>query len=123
MAEPPHPVLAIDKVRHVGDPVAVVIANPMAQARDAAELVSVDYAEEPAVADPVEAFKPGAPQVRDEAPGNLCYDWHLRDLPPLDAAIGQAAPGGRLRLTNNRPVPHAIEPPAANRGFHRATRG
>src|SRR5438132_13068685 len=91
MAEPPHPVLAIDRVRHVGDPVAVVIADTLAQARDAAELVSVGYAEELAVVDPVEAVKPGAPQVRHEAPGNLCYDWHLGDLAAVDAAIGKAA--------------------------------
>src|SRR5947199_114924 len=91
MAEPPHPVLAVDRVRHVGDPVAVVIGDNLAQARDAAELVSVDYREEPAVVDPVEALKPGAPQVRDEAPGNLCYDWHLGDLAAVDAAIGKAA--------------------------------
>src|SRR6516225_8173591 len=64
MAEPPHPV-------------AVVIADTLAQARDAAELVSVDYAEEPAAIDPVAALQPGAPQVNAEAPGNLCYDWQL----------------------------------------------
>src|SRR6185369_16739266 len=66
MAEPPHPVLAIDRVRHVGDPVAVVVAGTPAQARDASELINLDYVEEPAVVDVVEAAKPGAPQVRDE---------------------------------------------------------
>src|SRR5262245_16404057 len=80
MAEPPHPVLAQGRVRHVGDPVAVVIAETLAQARDAAELIGVDYAEEPAVTDPAAALRAGAPQVREEAPGNLCYDWHLGDL-------------------------------------------
>src|SRR5437868_2188852 len=77
MVEPPHPVFATDRVRHVGDPVAVVIGDTLAQARDAAELVSVNYAEELAVVDPVQALQSGAPQVRDEAPGNLCYDCHL----------------------------------------------
>src|SRR5215831_9958896 len=72
MAEPPHPVLAVDRVRYVGDPVAVVVAETLGQARDAAELVNVAYAEEPAAVDPVDALQPGAPQVRDEAPGNLC---------------------------------------------------
>src|ERR1700738_2557790 len=119
MAEPPHPVLAIDRVRHVGDPVAVVIANTMAQARDAAELVSVEYAEEPAVVDPVAASKPGAPQVREEAPGNVCYDWHLGDLAAVDAAIGKAARVVRLDLTNNRLVPNAMEPRAAIGEFNR----
>src|SRR5262249_53551702 len=94
MAEPPHPVLAADRVRYVGDPVAVVIADSLAQARDAAELVNVDYAEEPAVVDPVEALKPGAPQVRDEAPGNLCYDWHLGDPAAVEAATAGAGRGG-----------------------------
>src|SRR6266404_168632 len=86
MAEPPHPVLAIDRVRHVGDPVAVLVADTLARARDAAELINVDYVEEPAVVDVVEAVKPGAPQVRDEAPGNLCYDWQLGDLAAVDGA-------------------------------------
>src|SRR5215469_1845698 len=68
MAEPPHPVLAVDRVRYVGDPVAVVVAESLAQARDAAELVNVSYAEEPAAIDPVAALQPGAPQVNSEAP-------------------------------------------------------
>src|SRR5215468_10863414 len=76
MAEPPHPVLAVDRVRYVGDLVAVIVAESLAQARDAAELVNVDYAEQPAAIDPVSALQPGAPQVNSEAPGNLCYDWH-----------------------------------------------
>src|ERR1700738_3555067 len=122
MAEPPHPVLAIDSVRHVGDPVAVVIADTLAQARGAGGLVSVDYVEERAVVDPVEALKPGAPQVRDEAPGNLCYDWHLGDLAAVDAAIGKAARVVKLDLTNNRLVPNAMEPRAAIGEYNRATR-
>ena len=69
MAEPPHPVLAVDRVRYVGDPVAVVIADSLAHARDAAELVNVDYAAEPAAIDPVAALQPGAPQVNAEAAG------------------------------------------------------
>ncbi len=66
MHEPPHPVLASGRVRHVGDPVAVVIAESLGQARDAAELVAVDYAVDPAVADVAEAVKPGAPLVHAE---------------------------------------------------------
>src|SRR5205814_535041 len=73
MKEPPHPVLAVDRVRHVGDPVAVVIAESLGQARDAAENIAVDYAVEPAVVDPAAALKPDAPQVWPEAPGNICY--------------------------------------------------
>src|SRR5438477_5400863 len=71
MKEPPHPVLADGRVRHVGDPVAVVIAESLQQARDAAEKIAVDYAVEPAVVDVVDALKPSGPQVwGDEAPGN-----------------------------------------------------
>src|SRR6202011_3253471 len=121
MKEPPHPVLAIERVRHVGDPVAVVIADSLAQARDAAEQIAVDYAVEPAVVDVVAALKPGAPQVWAEAPGNICYDWQLGDAAAVDAAIGKAARIVKLDLVNNRLVPNAMEPRAAIGEFNRAT--
>jgi aerobic carbon-monoxide dehydrogenase large subunit len=121
MAEPPHPPLAVDRVRHVGDPVAVVVAETLAQAREAAEQLRVDYVEEPAVVDPAEALKPGAPQVFAEAPGNLCYDWHLGDLAAVDAAFAKAARVVKLDLVNNRLVPNAMEPRAAIGEFDRAT--
>ncbi|HEY1299695.1 MAG TPA: xanthine dehydrogenase family protein molybdopterin-binding subunit, partial [Stellaceae bacterium] len=121
MAEPPHPPLATDRVRHVGDPVAVVIAETLDEAREAADLVTVDYAEEPAVTDPAEALKPGAPQVFAEAPGNLCYDWHLGDPAAVDAALAKAARVVRLDLVNNRLVPNAMEPRAAIGEYDRAT--
>ena len=121
MAEPPHPPLAVDRVRHVGDPVAVVIAETLAQAREAAEQLRVDYVEEPSVVDPAEALKPGAPQVFAEAPGNLCYDWHLGDLAAVDAAFAKAARVVKLDLVNNRLVPNAMEPRAAIGEFDRAT--
>src|SRR5438046_8504962 len=75
MVEPPHPPLVTDRVRHVGDQVAVVIAETLAQARDAAELIQVDYVGEAAASDPAAARQPGAPQVHGAAPGNLRYDW------------------------------------------------
>ena len=121
MAEPPHPPLAVDRVRHVGDPVAVVIAETLAQAREAAEQLRVDYVEEPSVVDPAEALKPGAPQVFPEAPGNLCYDWHLGDLAAVDAAFAKAARVVKLDLVNNRLVPNAMEPRAAIGEYDRAT--
>jgi carbon-monoxide dehydrogenase large subunit len=122
MKEPPHPVLAVDRVRHVGDPVAVVIAESLGQARDAAENIGVDYAIESAVVDVVDALKPGAPQVwGDEAPGNVCYDWALGDATAVDAAIGKAARVVKLDLVNNRLVPNAMEPRAAIGEFDRAT--
>src|SRR6266446_6858779 len=91
MAEPPHPPLVVDRVRHVGDQVAVVIAESLAQARDAAELIQIDYVEEPAAIDLADALKPGSPSVWAEAPGNLCYDWHLGDLAVVEAAFAKAA--------------------------------
>jgi aerobic carbon-monoxide dehydrogenase large subunit len=122
MKEPPHPVLAAGQVRHVGDPVAVVIGESLGQARDAAEAIAVDYAVEPAVVDPAAALQPGAPQVWPEAaPGNVCYDWHLGDAAAVDAAIAKAARVVKLDLVNNRLVPNAMEPRAAIGEFDRAS--
>src|SRR5207302_1280550 len=118
---PPHPPLVTDRVRHVGDQVAVVIAETLGQARDAAELIQVDYVEEPAAIDPAAALQPGAPQVHGEAPGNLCYDWHLGDLAAVEAAFAKAGRVVKLDLTNNRLVPNAMEPRAAIGEFNRAT--
>src|SRR5205807_5084164 len=121
MKEPPHPVLAVERVRHVGDPVAVVIAESLAEARDAAEKIAVDYRVEPAVVDVAAALRSGAPQVWPEAPGNVCYDWHLGDGAAVDAAFAKAAKIVKLDLVNNRLVPNAMEPRAAIGEFDRAT--
>jgi aerobic carbon-monoxide dehydrogenase large subunit len=121
MKEPPHPVLAVERVRHVGDPVAVVIAESLAEARDAADKIAVGYTVEPAVVDVAAALKPGAPQVWAEAPGNICYDWHLGDGAAVDAAFTKAAKIVKLDLVNNRLVPNAMEPRAAIGEFDRAT--
>ena len=100
---------------------AVVVAESLAQARDAAELVNVDYAEEPAAIDPAAALQAGAPQVNAEAANNLCYDWHLGDLAAVEAACAKATRIVKLDLTNNRLVPNAMEPRAAIGEFNRAT--
>jgi carbon-monoxide dehydrogenase large subunit len=122
MVEPPHPVLAQGKVRHVGDPVAVVIAETKAQARDAAELIEIDYKELPAVVSAEDALKPGAPQVHEQAKGNLCYDWHLADTKAqVDAAFAKAAHVTRLDIYNNRLVANPLEPRAAIGEFDRGT--
>jgi carbon-monoxide dehydrogenase large subunit len=113
MAEPPHPVLAIGKVRHVGDPVAVVIATTKQAAKDAAELIVIDYQDLPAVASLTDALKPGAATVHDEVAGNICYDWHIGDKAMLEAAFASAARIVKLELTNNRLIPNAMEPRAA----------
>jgi aerobic carbon-monoxide dehydrogenase large subunit len=74
MAEPPHPLRVQGIVRHVGDNVAMVVAEARTQARDAAEAIQIDYEFLPCVTGPVEALAEGAPRVHDTAPGNLCYD-------------------------------------------------
>ena len=108
-----HPALANGKACHVGDAVAVVIGETLAQARDAAEKVKVDYAVLPAVADPAAAQKPGAPQIHDVAPNNTIYQWNLGDAKAVDAAFKSAKHVTKLDIVNNRLVPNAIEPRAA----------
>ena len=114
MKEPPHPCLAQGKARYVGDHVAVVIAETQQQARDAAELVKVDYEELPAVVRTGDARKKGAPVVHDAAPDNTCYVWGLGDKAAVDKAIAGAAHVTTLEFINNRLIPNAIEPRAAN---------
>ncbi|TCZ57967.1 xanthine dehydrogenase family protein molybdopterin-binding subunit [Roseicella aquatilis] len=113
MAEPPHPVLAQGKVRHVGDSVAVVIAGTRAQARDAAEAIEVDYEVLPAVATMEAALGAGAPRVHDGVEGNLCYDWHIGDPAVNAAAFRGAHKVVEFDLVNNRLIPNAMEPRAA----------
>ena len=108
-----HPALAVDKVRYVGDHVAVVIAETLNQARDAAELVSVDYDLHPAVVALASAQAPGQPQIHAEAPNNTVYQWHLGDKAATDAAFANAKHVTKIDLVNNRLIPNAIEPRAA----------
>jgi len=121
MKEPPHPIIAQGKVRHVGDIVAMVIANSKNEARDLAEKVEVDYEVLPAAVNAVDALKAGAPKVHDEVEGNLCYDWHLGDKEATDAAFGNAAHVTSIDLYNNRLVANAMEPRAAIGDYDRAT--
>ncbi len=120
-AEPPHPVLAVGKVRHVGDPVAVVIANTRQEARNAAELVNVQYEDLPGVATVHDAVKPGAALVHDDVPGNQCYDWEIGDKAVVDKAVAGAAHVVKLDLTNNRLIPNAMEPRAAIGDYDEST--
>ncbi len=113
MAEPPHPVLAVGKVRHVGDPVAVVIANTRQEAKNAAELLDIAYTDLSAVATLNDAIRPGAPEVHDGVAGNICYDWHIGDKDVVDGVFAKAHKVVRLDLTNNRLIPNAMEPRAA----------
>src|SRR5256884_61623 len=123
MKEPPHPVLAQGKVRYVGDGIALVIAETPDQAKDAAELIDVDYEVLPAVVNPVDALKSGAPQIHDGAPGNKCYTWALGDKAAVDAAFAKAAHVTKLDIVNNRLIPNAIEPRAAVASYSRADDG
>jgi carbon-monoxide dehydrogenase large subunit len=109
----PHPALAHSKACYVGDPVAVVIAESVAQALDAAEQVLVDYEVLAGVVDPAKAQADGAPQIHELAARNTIYQWHLGDAKATDAALRAAAHVTKLDIVNNRLVPNAIEPRAA----------
>ena len=109
----PHPALALGKACYVGDPVAVVIAATLAEARDAAEKVKVDYAVLPAVADLAGAQKPGTAQIHEVAPNNTIYQWHIGDPKGAEAAFRSAKHVTKLDIVNNRLVPNPMEPRAA----------
>ena len=121
MIEPAHPLLAVARVRHVGDPVAVVIAEQKAQAEEAADLVTVTYKRLPGVIAVEDAVKPGKPQIWDAAKGNICFDWHLGDKAAADAAFAKAAHVTKLDIINNRLVPNAMEPRAYIGEYDRAS--
>ena len=118
MKEPPHPVLALGKVRYVGDHVAMVVAETLEQARNAAEAVEVDYDVLPAVVDVRDAKN--ATALHDAAPDNQCYKWALGDKAAVDAVFASAAHVTKISLTNNRLIPNAMEPRAAIGSFSRA---
>ena len=117
MKEPKHPILADGKARYVGDQVALVVAETYAQAKAAAQLIEVDYEELPPVVDCAEArVVPGT--VHDEVPDNVCYTWGCGDKAATDAAMAAAAHITRLEFRNNRLIPNAIEPRAANASYN-----
>jgi carbon-monoxide dehydrogenase large subunit len=109
----PHPAIAHRKACYVGDPVAVVIAETLDQAEDAAEKIAVDYEVLSAVADPAKAQAKGTAQIHEVAPGNTIYQWHLGDAKAVDAAFKAAKHVTKLHIVNNRLVPNAMEPRAA----------
>ncbi|MCR5859409.1 xanthine dehydrogenase family protein molybdopterin-binding subunit [Mesorhizobium sp. J428] len=112
--------LAVDRVRYVGDAVAIVVADTKGQARDAAEAVEVTYKELKSVTAAVDALKKGAPQLHPEADGNLIYDWEIGDAKATDEALSKAAHITRMHIVNNRLVPNAMEPRAALGHYDRA---
>jgi len=113
MLSPVKYALATDKVRYVGDPIAAVVAETLAQAKDAAEAVVVDIDPLPAVTTAGEAAAPGAPLLYDDVPGNVGLDFHYGDSEKVAAAFAGAAHVTRLELRNNRIVVNAMEPRAA----------
>jgi carbon-monoxide dehydrogenase large subunit len=122
MKEPKHPILASGKVRHVGDPIVAIVAETLAEAKAAAELVNIDYTELPAVIDMRKAISGGySDPVHAEAADNLCYDWELGDKAATDAAFAKAAHVTKIDLVNNRLVANAIEPRAAIGHYEIAT--
>jgi aerobic carbon-monoxide dehydrogenase large subunit len=111
--EPPDYPLAVDKVRHAGEGVALIVAETRAAAIDAAERVAVDYAPLPAVASVAEAIAAGAPPIWDDAPDNVCCDGDRGDKAAVDAAFARAAHVTRMEIRNNRVTGLPLEPAAA----------
>ncbi|GAA4347797.1 xanthine dehydrogenase family protein molybdopterin-binding subunit [Variovorax defluvii] len=121
MKEPPHPVLAIGKVRYVGDHVAIVVAETVEQAKNAAEAVVVDYEELPALVSVADAAKKSSGvTLHDAAPDNQCYKWAIGDKAAVDATFAKAAHVTKLDLVNNRLVPNPMEPRVAIGSYNRA---
>jgi hypothetical protein len=120
MKEPKHPILAHGKVRYVGEQIALVVAESAVQARDAGEMIEVDYEALPAVVDVRQAVQSGAPTVHDEAADNVCYVWALGDKAATDATFKHAAHVTTLEFINNRLIPNALEPRACNAAYTRA---
>ena len=115
--QPPRHAIAIDKVRYVGEPVALIVAETAAQAQDAAEVVEVDYEELIAVTDQVKALEPDAPQIWDEIEGNFCLDFELGDKQGTDKAFEDADHVVTLELRNQRVTAVPIEPRGAIAGY------
>ena len=117
----PHPVLAADRVRHVGEPVAFVVAESHSAAHDASELIDVDYRPLDAAIGTADALAEGAPQIWNEAPGNLVLDWEIGDAGATRSAFGSAAHVAELSVINNRVVVAPLEPRAAVGDFEPGT--
>jgi carbon-monoxide dehydrogenase large subunit len=113
MKKPLREALPSDKVRYVGDPIALVVAETLLQAKDAAEAVNVEIDPLPAVVNAEAAAQPGAPQLYDDVPNNVSLDYHYGDAAAVEAAFAKAAHITRLKLVNSRLVVAAMEPRAA----------
>jgi aerobic carbon-monoxide dehydrogenase large subunit len=117
----PYPVMTADEAHHVGDIIAMVVADTTPQARSAAELISVSWEDLPAVTDMDEAVAPGAPLVFEGAPGNVAYDAHIGDKQKTDDVFASAAHNVRIRIVNPRVVANYMEPRSAVGEYDAAT--
>ena len=116
MATPPRPAIGAvvgGRVRHVGDTVAMVVAETVAAARDAAERIAVDYEPLPSVVGTAQALEPGRPSVWDEHPGNLCFDWEIGERAAAERATAAARHRVSLTVVNNRIIVNSMEPRGA----------
>jgi aerobic carbon-monoxide dehydrogenase large subunit len=116
-AAPPHPVLAEGTVRHVGDPVAFIVADTIKQARDAAEAIEVDYEILPSITDLSTAMDKGATRVWPDVPHNLAFDWEIGDKTATEAEFAKAAHVTKLTVVNNRIIVNSMEARAALADF------
>ena len=122
VVRPHFPAIAADRVRYVGEAVALVVAETAAEARDAAEQILVDYETLPAAIGTAEAAKPGAPQIHDEAPSNVSFRWHAGDQPGVEAGFARAHRVAAIEVVNNRVAIAAMETRGAL-GVHDAATG
>jgi len=120
-ANPGRPLLAQERVRHVGEAVAMVVAATLAEAKDAAELIEVDYEPLPAVTEPAAAVRPGAPLLFDAAPNNVAMDWELGDAKAVEAAFAAAARVVKLDLSISRSIVTPLEPRGAIGEFDKSS--
>jgi aerobic carbon-monoxide dehydrogenase large subunit len=120
-AAPPHPVLAQGAVRHVGDPVAFIVAETIKQARDAAEAIEVDYDTLPSITDLPTAMDKGGTLVWPDVPHNLAFDWEVGDKSATETAFARAAHVTKLTIVNNRIVVNSMEARAALADFDAGT--
>jgi len=119
MKEPKHPLLVADKARHVGDAIAVVIAESIEEATEAAQAVQVEYDELPCMVNAYKATQPGAPLVHDDVPNNICFDWALGNpIEEVNEALAASAHITTLEFVNQRLVPNAIEPRSYNSSYN-----
>jgi carbon-monoxide dehydrogenase large subunit len=108
-ARPRRPILAVGRVRYVGEPVAAVVADTLTQARDAAELIEVDYDELPVVVETARAMDADAPQLHEEAQRNVCYDWGIGDRAGTQAALAKSHRTVTMEAVNNRVIVNSME--------------